>query len=209
MGRTGRKDYSVKILVVGATGAIGSAAGAKLASRGHHVLAAHRGSADLRIDIADPDTITSAVRDLETLDAVICASGSTPFGPWADLGREQWWEGLNSKLLGQVELVRRTSHLVRQGGSFTLTSGILGREPIQEGSIAAAVNGALEAWVVASAQELWGKHRINIVSPTMLTESRDKYSAVMPGYPAVDADIVADAYVRSVEAIETGHIFIV
>jgi len=116
-------------------------------------------------------------------------------------------EGLANKSLGQVELVRQGTRVVRPGGSFTLISGILGREPIRGGSAAAAANGAIEAWVCASAGELWGRFRVNAVSPTVLTESREKYAVAMPGFPAVSAAEVAQAYVRSVESMETGRIY--
>jgi hypothetical protein len=61
--------------------------------------------------------------------------------------------------------------------------------------------------VRASAGELWGRFRINAVSPTVLTESREKYASAMPGYPSVDAADVALAYVRSAESMETGQVY--
>lgn len=74
-------------------------------------------------------------------------------------------------------------------------------------SAAAATNGAIEAWVRAISGELWGRFRINAVSPTVLSESREKYAAAMPGFPAVDAADVGQAYVRSVDSVETGRIY--
>jgi hypothetical protein len=103
--------------------------------------------------------------------------------------------------------VRRARSVLAPGGSFTLISGILGREPIRGGSIAAAVTGALEAWVKATSLEMAGQFRINVVSPTVQTESVEKYSAAMPGFPAVDGAAVGAAYVRSVESFETGQVY--
>jgi NAD(P)-dependent dehydrogenase (short-subunit alcohol dehydrogenase family) len=199
----------MKILLVGATGAIGEAVHTALVKRGHDVIAAHRGSSEWPVDITDPNQIGALLTKAGALDAVVCAAGSTPFGPWHQLDRDAWMSGINSKLLGQVELVRQGVEQVRTGGSFTLITGILGREPIHSGSVASAVNGALEAWVVASAAELWGKHRINAVSPTVLTESLDKYGDAFPGFPSVSAADVAQAYVRSVEGVDTGRIYAV
>jgi enoyl-ACP reductase-like protein len=133
--------------------------------------------------------------------------GSTPFGPWDQMDRNAWMAGVTNKLLGQVELVRQGTRVVREGGSFTLISGILAREPIRTGSVASAVNGALEAWVAASAGELWGQYRINAVSPTVLTESREKYAGTFPGFPTVDGADVAAAFVRSVESMDTGQVY--
>ena len=199
----------MRILHVGSTGTVGQAVGTALRGRGHQLVSAHRGSADHPVDLADPTTI-SAVFDKEAehgLDAVVCTAGVTPFVPWDEMDRDTLLGGLTNKFLGQVELVRQGARVVRPGGSFTLITGILGRQPIRDGSAAAAANGALEAWVRASAGELWGRFRINAVSPTVLSESREKYATAMPGFPAVDAADVARAYVRSVESMETGQVY--
>lgn len=197
----------MRILLVGATGAVGRAAHDALVARGHEVVAAHRSSAEYPIDLTDPDSIERMLGKVGSLDATVCAAGTTPYAAWDDLDRDAWLTGINSKLLGQVELVRRATGVVRTGGSFTLITGILAREPIRTGSVAAAVNGALEAWVVASAGELWGRYRINAVSPTVLTESRHKYADAFPGYPTVGASVVGQAFVRSVESMETGQVY--
>ena len=83
---------------------------------------------------------------------------------------------------------------------------MLGREPIVTGSAAALANGAVEAFVLAAALEI-APQRINAVSPTVVTESLDRYGDVFPGYPPVDLADVARAYVRSVEGAETGKVF--
>jgi NAD(P)-dependent dehydrogenase (short-subunit alcohol dehydrogenase family) len=199
----------VKVLHVGASGHVGEAVAAALRDRGHEVVAAHRTSAEHPVDITDPDSVAQLFQQVGPgLDAVVCTAGTTPYAPWDELGREQLLTGLNSKFLGQVEVVRQGVGFVREGGSFTLTSGILGREPVRTGSVAAAVNGALEAWVRASAGELWGRFRLNIVSPTVLSVSREAYMSVMPGYPAVDSGEVGLAYVRSVESMDSGHVYL-
>lgn len=198
----------MRILHVGASGTVGSAAGRALRARGHEVVSAHRESPDHPVDITDPDSIQQLLRAVGQVDALVSTAGGAPFGPWEELGREQMLAGLGNKFLGQVELVRQATEVVRTGGSFTLTTGVLGREPVRNGSVAAAVNGALEAWVRASAGELWGRFRINAVSPTVLTESREAYATAMPGYPAVPSEEVGQAFVRSVESMETGMIYV-
>jgi NAD(P)-dependent dehydrogenase (short-subunit alcohol dehydrogenase family) len=198
----------VRILHVGASGHVGEAVGAALRDRGHEVVAAHRTSPEHPVDITDPDSVARLYEQVGPgLDAVVCTAGTTPYAPWDELGREQLFAGLSSKFLGQVEVVRQGVEFVRGGGSFTLTSGILGREPVRTGSVAAAVNGALEAWVRASAGELWGRVRLNIVSPTVLGVSREAYMSVMQGYPAVDSGEVGLAYVRSVESMDSGRVY--
>ena len=198
----------MRILHVGATGHVGQAVGSALSRRGHEVIAAHRGSEDHPVDITDPESVRRLYAGVGPgLDAVVVTAGSTPFAPWDELGREQLEAGFGSKFLGQVEVVRQGVGFVREGGSFTLTSGILGREPIRTGSAAAAVNGALEAWVRASAGELWGRFRINVVSPTVLAGSREDYMSVMPGFPAADDTEVGLRFVRSVESMDSGMVY--
>lgn len=199
----------MRILLVGATGAVGEAVHKALIERGHEVIAAHRGSPEWPVDIADPQRISALLDKVGALDAVACAAGSTPFGPWQELDRDAWLSAVSGKLLGQVELVRQAAKQVRTGGSFTLITGIIGREPIRSGSVAAAINGALETWVKASAAELWGRQRINAVSPTVLTESLGKYGDFFPGFPSVAAAEVGQAYVRSIEGVDTGRVYAV
>lgn len=198
----------MKILHVGASGTVGDAVGKALRARGHDVIAAHRKSESKPVDITDPDSIRALLTGLGTLDAIVSTAGSTPFGPWDELDRDAWRAGLENKLLGQVELVRQGTARVRDGGSFTLITGITAREPVRNASIAAAVNGALESWVRASAGELLGRFRINAVSPTVLTESRETYASVFPGFPVVDGARVGDAYVRSVESMDSGAVYL-
>ena len=198
----------MNILLVGASGTVGKGVRTALEARGHDVVAAHRSSTRYPVEISDPQSVGALLDGLaDPLDAVVCTAGTTPFGGWDEMDRAAWMHGLTSKLLGQVELVRQGTRVVREGGSFTLITGILGREPIRGGSVAAAVNGALEAWVVASAGELWGRYRINAVSPTVLTESRETYATTFPGFPTVPASDVAQAFVRSVESMETGRVY--
>lgn len=49
--------------------------------------------------------------------------------------------GLVSKLLGQVELVRRGLDNIRDGGSFTLVSGVTSHDPIRDGVVLATSTG--------------------------------------------------------------------
>lgn len=198
----------MKILHVGA-GTIGTAATAALTGRGHEVITAHRSSSSHPVDITDATSIARLVEQVGAVDAVISSAGSAPFGAWDELGPDAWLEGLTNKLLGQVELVRAAAPTLDPGGSFTLISGILSREPIRGSSVSSAVNAALEAFVRSVAAEARDRFRINVVSPTVLTESAEKYATAFPGFPTVDGSLVGAAYVRSVESFETGRVYAV
>ena len=109
--------------------------------------------------------------------------------------------------MGQVNLVLHGITYVKDGGSFTLTSGILNRVPTTFGSSAAMVNGAIDGFVRAAAIELPRGLRINGVSPTILEESIKKYGHLFDGYVAVSAADVARIYIQSVEGAQTGQIY--
>ncbi|WP_408899729.1 short chain dehydrogenase (plasmid) [Nocardioides sp. R1-1] len=197
----------MRILAIGASGTIGSVVAARLTGRGHEVITASRNGSMFSVDIAEPRSVQDLYTNVGEIDAVVCTAGSTPFGRWQELGRPEWRTGLDNKLLGQVEVVLAGRRCVREGGSFTLTTGVLSREPVPTGSIASAVNGALESWVRATALELWGSVRVNCVSPRLLRESSAAYGTVFAGHPTVPAETVADAFVRSVEGMESGRVF--
>jgi len=197
----------MRILLIGATGTIGTAVHEALTTRGHDVLAASRSSSEWPVDIDEPKTITSVFEKAGPLDGVACAAGSVPYGPWESMDHDQWMTGINSKLLGQVELTRQAVTSLPAGGSVTLITGVLAREPVRTASVAAAVGGALESWVVTTAAELFGRIRINAISPTVLSESAERYQDIFPGFPSVPAVEVAQAYVRSIEGLDTGRIY--
>lgn len=95
---------------------------------------------------------------------------------------------------------------VADGGSFTLTSGVLSRHPVATGTAASAVNGALESFVMAAATGLPRGIRINAVSPNVLIESPG-YHASFPGFTPVPAAEVGRSVIRSVDGVETGQVF--
>lgn len=196
----------MKIVLIGANGTLGKAIAAELGRR-HSVVSVGRQSGDLRSDIRDLQSLRVLFQKTGKVDAVVCAAGSVHFGPWNELTPEKFDVGLRDKLMGQVNVVLAGQDALVDGGSFTLTSGILSEDPIHLGACASLVNGALESFVRASAIELPRGLRINIVSPTVLLESMPAYGPYFPGYQAVPAADAALAYSKSVEGRQTGQIY--
>ncbi len=194
----------MKILVVGGTGHVGGPVTAALQDR-HEVLVASRTS-DLSVDISDPRSIEEMFSRTGQLDAVVICVGKAPFKPLAELTREDFMAGFTHKVLGQVEIVQQGTPALRDGGSFTLTTGILAREPIRTGAASSLANGALEAFVMAAAVELPRGIRINAVSATVLAEA-PSYHGSFRGFTQTPAATVAQAYVKSVEGVQTGCVF--
>ena len=62
----------------------------------------------------------------------------------------------------------------------------------------------LEGYIKAASLELRQKIRINVVSPTVITEALDAYAPFFPGFRPVDATEAAQAYLKSIAGIETG-----
>ena len=198
----------MKILLIGASGTIGSAVKAELAQR-HEVISIGRTHGDFQVDISDSASIRKLFEQTGKFDALVCAAGSVNFVPLGDMSETDFELGLRDKLMGQVNLLLIGREYANDGASFTFTSGILNRDPIRTGASAALVNGALDAFVTAAAIELPRGLRVNSVSPTVLLEAMDSYAPYFRGYkPAPGAD-VALAYAKSVEGLQTGQTFIV
>jgi NAD(P)-dependent dehydrogenase (short-subunit alcohol dehydrogenase family) len=196
----------MKILIVGASGTLGQAVAAELGAR-HDIVRAGRSSGDVRVDIRDGASVAAMYRAVGELDAVVCAAGGSPFAPLAELTEAMLIEGVQDKLMGQVRLVQEGTAILREGGSFTLISGILTEQPIVAGACASMLDGAVEAFARAAAIELPRGIRINTVSPTMLTESVDSYAPFFRGFEPVTAARAALAFSRSVEGRQTGQVY--
>ena len=198
----------MRILVVGASGTVGQAAIKALSGR-HEIVTAGRSSGDLTVDLMDEASVRAMFEKLGKLDAVVSAAGHVHFGPVATMTPAQFRKGLDDKLMGQINLVLIGQPHVNDGGSFTLTSGILDRDPIRQGSNAAAVNGAIGGFVKGAAIEMPRGIRINAVSPGLLEESAQKYDGFFPGHEPVTSARVGLAYVKSVEGALTGQVIAV
>ncbi|MFM5448807.1 short chain dehydrogenase [Aeromonas veronii] len=196
----------MKIVIVGASGTIGSAV-SELLAKDHQVIRVGHSQGDATVDMRDPASIKALFARLGQFDALVVASGSVAFNGLTEMTDEQWQVGVESKLMGQINLTRAAIPYLNDKGSITLISGILSEEPINWGVSASTVNGAIDHFVKAAACELPRGIRINVVSPTVLAESMDKYADFFPGFVPVPAAKVAQAYKKSVLGIQTGQVF--
>ena len=196
----------MRVLIVGASGTIGRAVTTELGQR-HDVVTAGRNSGDLQLDITDSDSIRAAFAAAGPLDAVVSTTGTVKFAPFSELDAAGYEIGLRDKLMGQVNLVLIGRDSISDGGSFTLTTGVLDREPIVAGSSASMVNGAINAFVGAAAIEMPRGQRINAVSPGVIQEAMEAYAPYFRGFESVPAARAALAYSRSVEGARTGIVF--
>ncbi|MFE4974347.1 short chain dehydrogenase [Kitasatospora sp. NPDC056651] len=191
----------MKILVIGATGTLGSAVADTLEAASHQVLRASR-SGPLTVDLEDPASLDALFATLPDLDAVVCCAASGPLVDLASVTDGEFLAGLQGKLLGQVALARRALHHLRDGGSITLTGGTFAA-PLADGSLGALVNAALEGFVRNAAAELPRGLRINVVSPGWITETLQRLGLdPADGTPAAT---VARTYLAAVEGPAQGQ----
>jgi len=195
----------MRILVVGAEGTVGQAAIGGLRA-GHEIIKAGRKHGDVNVDMMDADSVRDMYAKVGKVDAVVCTAGHSYFGPVATMTPTQFLGGLQDKLMGMVNLVLLGFDHVNDAGSFTLTSGILSRDPIRQGANAAACDGALDAFVISAAIEMPRGIRINAVSPGLLQEAEKKYDGYFPGHDAVSSRRVGLAFAKSIEGAITGQV---
>jgi NAD(P)-dependent dehydrogenase (short-subunit alcohol dehydrogenase family) len=194
----------MKIIIVGSTGIIGKKVAEELSKR-HEVINASRTNAEIKVNIESTSSIEAMYKKVGKFDAVISTTGEGYFGPLKNATDAVFRKGINSKLMGQVNLVLIGQHHINEKGSFTLTTGILADDPVFNGSNLSLVNGGINSFVIAAAIELENNVRINAVSPGVV-EDAPHYFPFFPGHIPVAMDNVVAAYIKSVEGFLTGKI---
>lgn len=194
----------MRILVVGASGTIGQKITEALDGN-HEIVRAGRNGVDVSVDITSPESITDMFEKSGHVDAVVNASGGAHFKAVPDLTPELNEKGIESKLKGQINLVLLGQEYVNDGGSFTLTTGVMMDDPIPMGASAAMANGGVKAFVRAASIEMPRGIRINSVSPNIVQESWDRLGNFFAGFNPAPAERVARAYVKSVEGAQSGQ----
>jgi NAD(P)-dependent dehydrogenase (short-subunit alcohol dehydrogenase family) len=196
-------DMPMRILVVGASGTIGSEICKALEH--HDLIRAGRNGLDVSVDNTSEQSIKEMYEKVGKVDAVVNAAGGANFAAISELTPELNERGIQSKLKGQINLVLLGHSYVNDGGSFTLTSGVMMDDPIRMGASAAMANGGIKAFVKAASIEMPRGIRINSVSPTIVQESWERLGDYFVGFTPVPASSVALAYKKSVEGAQTGQ----
>ena len=195
----------MKILIIGGHGTIGKPVVSRLNEK-HDVLIAGRSSGDFLVDITKASSIRALLESIPSLDSIICIAGEAKWDDFKDLSEEDYYIGIRSKLMGQVNLVRIGQDYLKSKGSITLSTGILADDPVVKTTSAAMVNGALHSFVKAVALEIENELRINVVSLGVVEDAYQKYKGFFPGHNPIPMTKVVNAYVRSVEGRGNGEI---
>src|ERR1700730_5909973 len=99
------KGECMKIIVIGATGTIGSEVVKALSQNKHEVVRASR-SGEGKGNIDDQATIRALLDKVQGVDSVVSCAENATFKPFAELTDADYELGLRSKLTGQVSLAR-------------------------------------------------------------------------------------------------------
>ena len=195
----------MRILIIGGNGTIGAKV-SQYFSQDHEVIIGGRNSGDIMVDISDSSSIEKMYASLGRVDAVICIAGEAKWAAFDTMQEDDFYIGIRSKLMGQVNLVRIGQLYLNDGGSFTLTTGILADHPVEFTTSAAMVNGAIHSFVKAAALELNRGIRINVVSSGLVEDAVEKYESYFPGHNPIPMEKVVNGYVKSVLGKGTGEI---
>ncbi|WP_420125158.1 short chain dehydrogenase [Longimicrobium sp.] len=192
----------MRVLVIGGSGTIGEAVVQAL--HGHEVLSAGRSSGDLRVDITDADSIRRMFAQAGRVDAVVSCAGGGAWKPLDQLSDDDFEMSLHYKLMGQVNLVRYGVEQVADGGSITLTSGVLSQEPTPGSAAISLINAGVEGFVRAAALEMPRGIRVNVVSPPWVSETLQAMGRDPAG--GMPAAAVARTYVDAITGAHNGRV---
>jgi NAD(P)-dependent dehydrogenase (short-subunit alcohol dehydrogenase family) len=113
-------------------------------------------------DMTDEAAARAVFSEVGAVDHVVVTSVQAYYRPIREIDLELARRLVDSKLVVAILAAKHASFA--PGGSLTLTTGVASERPGIGGSIVAAVNGALEAFVRALSLEL-APVRVNAVSP--------------------------------------------
>lgn len=192
----------MRVLLVGATGLLGTEIKRTLESQ-HEVITASRKGSEISVDLSNKASIVAMFDKAGQVGAVVCVGGAAKFAPLDSLTDGDYEFTLENKLMGQVNLVRCAICHVDEGGSVTLTSGILAQQPMVGSAAVSIVNAGVEAFARVAALELQGKLRVNVVSPGWVSETLESMGKD-PSQGIAAAD-VAKVYKRAIDEAITGQ----
>ena len=194
----------MKIIIVGGSGTMGRHLKEAFGKENEVITAASK-SCDVQVDITSTESITNMFKQVGAFDALISTAGPTFVGPWEKLTDKEFRQGIEGKMMGQINLVLIGQHYINPKGSFTLISGELSHDPQKNFANASAANGAIEGFIKGAAIELKNGIRINAVSPTVI-ESSPQYFPFFPGDIPVTMKELEFGFRKAVFGANTGQI---
>ncbi|MDA0149001.1 SDR family oxidoreductase [Vibrio sp. LaRot3] len=156
------KEEKTVYVVLGGTSGIGAEIGKQLESKNSVV---HVASRKTGLDISDEQSVYHYFETIGAFDHLIVTAGSyAPSGKVVDVIVDQAKYAFDTKFWGAINAVKHGARYIKQGGSITLTSGMLSRKVVANTYVKTAINAAIEATTKVLAKEL-APIRVNVVSP--------------------------------------------
>lgn len=211
-----------RVLVAGATGALGGAITDALLERGARVVAAGRdpgrlaevagrcGTEGVRFDAVDVDScaeaVGSAADQLGGLDLLVVTVGAPGFGSALETPAALTEELFAVNVLGPISLVRAAAPRIAEGGVVVVFSAVLADLPTAGMADYSAAKAALSTWLGVLRRENRRRFRVVDVRPPHLDTELDQRAlgGEPPRLPTpVAATRVVDALVEAVTGSAT------
>jgi len=195
----------MKIIVIGATGTIGSAVADALAAH-HEVVCASR-TGQLQVDVEDLASVERMFATVGDIDSVVSCATGTParwralFGPIDNLGDAQL-TSLFDGVRAQIKFILAARKRVKR--SIVITTGALAQIAVPGSAAVTMMAAGIEGFVKGAALDMPAGTRINAVSPPWVKETMEKMG--MDSSTGMPAKVLAESYVAAVEGTMNGQI---
>ena len=195
----------MKILLLGATGTIGSALATELAADHDVVRVGHTvgDGVDDAADTTDPKALRALYGRHAPFDAVVCTAGVFSLDPLTEIDDEGFASTIASKLVAQANVVRLALPHLADGGSATVTTGQVEAIPGDAPIALVTANLGLRAFVAAAARSAPRGIRVNAVSPPFVRETLEAMG--QDGAGGIPVAELAETYRAVVEGEASGE----
>lgn len=158
-----RELIGKKIVIVGATGILGSQLASQLSQAGAVVSAVVRDAAALDsavisqhaiADITDSVALTNALASLAPFDGVINAAGVVAFGPVAELDDVTLQQLFAINTIAPIVMLREGSRHISEGGFFANISAVVAQQPMAGMAAYSASKAGIWGAMTGAAREL-------------------------------------------------------
>ncbi len=152
-----------KIVIVGATGVLGSRLATQLTDAGAQVVAIVRDPSMLDsstvslhkiADITDTSALTAALTALAPFDGLINAAGVVAFGNIADLDDETLTRLFAINSIAPIIMLRESSKHINEGGFFANLTAVVAQQPMAGMAAYSASKAAVWGAMVGASREL-------------------------------------------------------
>lgn len=173
----------MKILVIGGFGIIGKKVVEYLKQK-YEVLIGGRNFGDVKIDLEDIYLIEKVLSLIFELDVIVNILGEVKWDKFDSLIEDDFYIGIKSKLMGQVNLVCIGKKFFNKGGFFILIIGVLVDDFVDMIISVVMVNGVINSFVKVVVLE-FENYRINVVLVGLVEDVFEKYKDYFLGYDFV------------------------